>query len=60
MSISVSTRSQPQRDETARLGVKVTLVLVAIILFSLAVAALEVRMGIVPADNAIALEFGGE
>jgi hypothetical protein len=60
MSISVSTRSQLQRHEAARLGLKVTLVLVAIILFSLAVVALEVRVGAVPSDNAIALEFGGE
>jgi len=60
MSISVTAQSLPQRREPAWLGFKVALVLVAIILFSLAVAAIEVRTGIVPSDNMIAWEYGGE
>jgi hypothetical protein len=61
MSISsISAQSQLQRTAAAWLGAKVVLVLVAIALFSLATAALEVRAGATPSDGAISFEFGGE
>jgi hypothetical protein len=61
MSISsISAQSHLQRNAAAWLGAKVVLVLVAIALFSIATAALEVRAGIIPSDGAISFEFGGE
>jgi hypothetical protein len=60
MSISVSAQSLPQRNEPAWLGFKVALVFVAVIIFSLAVTTVEVRTGLVPSDNVIAWEYGGE
>jgi hypothetical protein len=57
MSISsISAQSHLQRNAAAWL----VLVLVAIALFSIATAALEVRAGIIPSDGAISFEFGGE
>ena len=49
MSIDVSVL--PQRNEASWLGSKVAAVLVAAVLFSVAFAALEVRVGAVPLDS---------
>jgi hypothetical protein len=48
-----------QRNEASWLGLKVAAVLVAIVLFSLVYAALEVRVGAVPLDigGITALDF---
>jgi hypothetical protein len=49
--MSINVPVLPQRIEASWLGSKVAVVLVAIVLFSLAFAALEVRVGAVPPDS---------
>ena len=49
--MSINVPVLPQRIEASWLGSKVAVVLVAIVLFSLAFAALEVRVGAVPLDS---------
>ena len=58
MSINVPVLAR--RDEASWLGPKVAVVLVGIVLFSLAFAALEVRVGAVPLDSGpiTSLDFG--
>ena len=49
--MSINVPVLPQRIEASWLGSRVAVVLVAIVLFSLAFAALEVRVGAVPLDS---------
>ena len=58
--MSINVPVLPQRNEASWLGSRVAAMLVAIVLFSLAVAALEVRVGAVPLDSGgiTSLDFG--
>jgi hypothetical protein len=57
--MSINVRVLPQQNEASWLGLKVAAVLVAIVLFSLVYAAVEVRLGAVPLDTGgiTALDF---
>jgi hypothetical protein len=58
--MSINVPVLPQRNEASWLGSRVAAVFVAIVLFSLAFAALEVRVGAVPLDSGgiTSLDFG--
>ena len=58
--MSINVPVLPQRNEASWLGSRVAAMLVAIVLFSLAFAALEVRVGAVPLDSGgiTSLDFG--
>jgi hypothetical protein len=57
--MSINVPAMPQRNEASWLGSKVAVALVAIVLFTVAFAALEVRVGAVPLDTGgiTALDF---
>jgi hypothetical protein len=58
--MSINVPVLPQRNEASWLGSRVAAVLVAIVLFSVAFAALEVRVGAVTLDSGgiTSLDFG--
>jgi hypothetical protein len=60
--MSIDVPVLPRRNEAVWLGSKIAVVLVAIVLFTVVYAQLEVRLGVVPLDSGgiTALDFGGE
>ena len=61
MSITITAQSHPHQHSAMWLGAKVTLALVAILLFSLTAAGLETRYGVAPsADTATSWVLSGE
>jgi hypothetical protein len=58
--MSIDVPALPQRNEAAWLASKAAVVLVAIVLFSVAFATLEARVGAVPLDGGAitSLDFG--